>query len=104
MASGSGRSTERREKQGSFELHWWEVGIREEPCGGTPARPFSLFCSHTTLQPGPCEGGKINSSSHTFVLLPASDHFKFHKEASRWINRAQRWGVGFLLLWSSCGM
>lgn len=70
---------------------------------GTPARPLRLLCSHTVWQPGLSQEGKINSAICTFVPLSASDHFNFHKEASRSINSAQRWGVGFLLLLNSCG-
>lgn len=93
----------------------WEVGIRERAMcvcwwggavvegTGTPARPFCLLCSHTVWQPGLSQEEKINSAICAFVPLSASDHFNFHKEASRGINRAQRWGGGFLLLLSSCG-
>ena len=70
---------------------------------GTPARPFRLLCSHTTWQPRPSQGGKINSDICTFVPLSASEDFNFHTEGSRSVNRAERWGAGFLLLQSPCG-
>lgn len=101
--------------RGLVGVQGWDVGIGEPTVcvcwrwgavvegTGTPARPFCLLCSHTVWQPGLSQEGKINSAICTFVPLSASDHFNFHKEASRSINRAERWGVGFLLLLRSFG-
>lgn len=58
MASGSGRSIERREKQGSFELHWWEVGIREEPCGGPLPGHLACFVAIQLCNLVPVRGEK----------------------------------------------
>lgn len=105
MAPGSGRS--RAEERGTGSWGCSRVGggdqrtshVQGVVVGGAaveglgPCQPFCLLCSHTIWQPGLSQEEKINSAICTFAL-PASDHFNFHKEASRRI-RAQRWGVGF---------